>query len=98
MISPIISGACDFLPIDGPYRLGALYQQPIKVSDIRVLARYMDSAGKSLTIRFSLFDRNAGFLDFAGGYGTFIRLMRDIGFDFYRLDPHAENLFAKGFV
>ena len=37
------------------------------------------------------------FLDYGGGYGVFVRLMRDIGFDFYWQDKHTENLFAKGF-
>ena len=37
------------------------------------------------------------FLDYAGGYGVFTRLMRDIGFDFYWHDPYTQNLFANGF-
>nr|MBP9120701.1 class I SAM-dependent methyltransferase [Ignavibacterium sp.] len=34
---------------------------------------------------------------YAGGYGVFTRLMRDIGFDFYWHDPYTQNLFANGF-
>src|SRR5690606_10191648 len=37
------------------------------------------------------------FLDYAGGYGIFTRIMRDIGFDFYWDDPYTENLLSKGF-
>jgi hypothetical protein len=44
-----------------------------------------------------LFNKNARFLDFAGGYGVFTRLMRDIGFDFYWFDEYSNNIFAKGF-
>jgi len=36
-------------------------------------------------------------LDYAGGYGVFVRLMRDIGFDFYWQDKYTENLFVRGF-
>ena len=32
-----------------------------------------------------------------GGYGLLTRLMRDMGFDFYWLDPFAENFLARGF-
>jgi hypothetical protein len=32
-----------------------------------------------------------------GGYGMFVRLMRDGGFDFHREDPLCDNLFAQGF-
>jgi len=39
----------------------------------------------------------ARFVDFGGGYGMFVRLMRDYGFDFYRVDKYCQNLFAKGF-
>src|SRR5205823_12398163 len=36
-------------------------------------------------------------LDWAGGLGVFTRLMRDAGFQYFWLDPHAENRFARGF-
>lgn len=37
------------------------------------------------------------FLDFGGGHGVFVRMMRDLGFDFYWSDAFAENLYARGF-
>ena len=43
------------------------------------------------------FDANSKFLDYGGGYGLFVRLMRDKGFRFFRSDPHCENFFAKHF-
>jgi len=49
------------------------------------------------TLIYSLFDKKGRFLDFGGGYGVFVRLMRDVGFDFYWQDKHTDNLFAKGF-
>lgn len=36
-------------------------------------------------------------LDYAAGYGVFVRLMRDAGFRFHWMDPYATNLFARGF-
>lgn len=45
-----------------------------------------------------MFDRNGRFLDTAGGYGIFTRLMRDIGFDYYWEDEYSPNLVARGFV
>ena len=35
--------------------------------------------------------------NYAGGYGIFTRMMRDIGFDFYWLDKYADNLLTNGF-
>jgi hypothetical protein len=43
------------------------------------------------------FPQASRFVDYGGGYGMFVRLMRDKGFDFYRSDKYAKNLFAKQF-
>ena len=37
------------------------------------------------------------FLDYGGGYGILVRLMRDVGYDFYWFDKYSQNIFAKGF-
>ncbi|MBW8524710.1 class I SAM-dependent methyltransferase [Chryseobacterium chendengshani] len=44
-----------------------------------------------------LFPEAQFFLDFAGGYGLFVRAMRDKGYNFYRQDFYCENLFSKHF-
>ncbi len=36
-------------------------------------------------------------MDYGGGYGLFVRIKRDAGFDFYLWDKFTPNLFAKGF-
>jgi hypothetical protein len=36
-------------------------------------------------------------LDYAGGYGIFTRLMRDVGFEYFWMDPYATNALARGF-
>ena len=41
--------------------------------------------------------KNRSFLDYGGGYGIFVRLMRDYGLDFYWHDKYTSNLFAAGF-
>ena len=52
---------------------------------------------KASNIIFNIFNHEAKFLDYGGGYGLFVRLMRDLGFDFYWFDRFCTNLFAKGF-
>ncbi|WNC71195.1 methyltransferase domain-containing protein [Thalassotalea psychrophila] len=49
------------------------------------------------TLLICFFDIKAKFVDYAGGYGVFVRMMRDIGFDYYWDDKYTSNLFAKGF-
>jgi hypothetical protein len=44
------------------------------------------------------FDPAGKFVDYGGGYGLFVRMMRDTGFDFFLYDPLCDNLFARGFT
>ncbi|MBD1852324.1 glycosyltransferase [Cyanobacteria bacterium FACHB-502] len=45
----------------------------------------------------NFFNHDAKFIDYGGGYGLFVRMMRDLGFDFYWYDKFCQNIFAKGF-
>ena len=45
----------------------------------------------------AFFPQAQTFLDSGGGYGIFVRLMRDQGFDFQWYDKYTQNLFARGF-
>ncbi|WP_167881916.1 class I SAM-dependent methyltransferase [Leptospira jelokensis] len=40
---------------------------------------------------------NGKILDFGGGYGLLVRILRDFGLDAYWTDPYSINLFSKGF-
>jgi len=89
--------ACCFVQTEPPYWLNEAYQSPINISDTGVVTRNLLLALKtSLIIQF-LFNRKAKFIDYAGGWGIFTRLMRDIGFDFYWFDKYAKNEVARGF-
>ena len=88
---------CGFLQTEEPYWLEESYSESINISDTGYMQRNLLLSHK-LTILLSLFfDKNAKYLDYAGGYGVFVRLMRDIGFDFYWDDKFTTNLFARGF-
>lgn len=88
---------CNLLQTEEPYWLEEAYSNSINDTDVGLLNRNIQFAEKVKVLIYYLFERNGKFLDYAGGYGIFTRLMRDIGFDFYWNDPYTENLFAKGF-
>jgi hypothetical protein len=88
---------CNFLQTEDPYWLDEAYKSAIGKADTGILRRNQLFAKRSSAIISHFFDANNKFLDFAGGYGIFVRMMRDIGFDFYWGDPYAQNLFAKEF-
>ena len=88
---------CGYLQTEEPFWLEEAYKTSINDSDTGMLMRSLWHRNIASTLIYSLFDKKGQFLDFGGGYGVFVRLMRDVGFDFYWQDKHTDNLFAKGF-
>ena len=88
---------CGFLQTEEPYWMEEAYENPINISDTGYLSRNIYLSQKLTILLILFFNKKGKFLDYAGGYGVFVRLMRDIGFDFYWDDKYAKNLFALGF-
>jgi 2-polyprenyl-3-methyl-5-hydroxy-6-metoxy-1,4-benzoquinol methylase len=88
---------CGFIQTEEPYWLDEAYSEVINRSDIGLLARNLDLSKITKAALIFLFDRKKKFLDYGAGYGVFVRLMRDMGFDFYWMDKYSENIFAKDF-
>ena len=88
---------CGFLQTEEPFWLEEAYKESINISDTGIMVRNLYLSKITTLIIYFLFDKNKKFLDYAGGYGIFVRLMRDIGFDFYWYDKYSENLLARGF-
>jgi hypothetical protein len=88
---------CNFIQTEEPYWLDEAYKKTINISDTGLLARNIHLSKITSLIIYLFFNKKGKFLDFAGGYGVFTRLMRDIGFDFLWHDPYTSNLLAKGF-
>ncbi len=89
--------ACRFLHTERPYWLREAYSDAIVASDTGIVRRNLDSCGKAASIFTWMFGGKGKYIDLAGGYGLFTRLMRDIGFDYYWNDQYADNLLARGF-
>lgn len=92
-----LCGTCGFLQTETPYWLEESYGSAISAFDTGLIARNIGLSKKVSALVYFLFDHKASFLDYAGGYGVFTRLMRDAGFDFYWHDPYSQNLVARGF-
>ena len=90
-------GQCGFIQTEEPYWLTEAYSEAINESDVGIVSRNISYARLAKIIITAFFDSSGRFIDYAGGYGLFVRLMRDYGFDFYHFDKYCENLFAKGF-
>lgn len=88
--------ACGFIQTESPYWLEEAYSRAINISDVGLVGRNLETARVTKAVIGLFFRDDARFIDYGGGYGLFVRLMRDSGFDFYRYDPICENLFAYG--
>ncbi len=88
---------CEFIQTEHPFWLDEAYTNPIGIEDVGILKRNILFANRASAIISSFFDRKGTFIDYGGGFGIFVRLMRDIGYDFYWSDPYCENILSKGF-
>lgn len=88
---------CGFLQTEEPYWLLEAYQDPISKIDIGLISRNITLSVSSSAIIETFFDPQAHFLDYGGGNGMFVRLMRDRGYDFYYYDKYTKNIFSEGF-
>ncbi|HEV7621994.1 MAG TPA: class I SAM-dependent methyltransferase [Flavisolibacter sp.] len=88
---------CLFIQTDEPHWLRESYSSAITALDIGLVQRNIQFSNITVAIINLFFKKDEKFIDFGGGYGMFVRMMRDKGFDFYRQDMYCENLFAKNF-
>lgn len=88
---------CDYLQTEKPYWLKEAYQAAINQEDTGLVSRNFGLAKVVSVLVVGFFNKGAKYLDYAGGYGLFTRLMRDIGLNYYTEDPYCENLLARGF-
>ncbi len=88
---------CRFVQTEQPYWLAEAYSTALIAADVGAVERNLRLAGLTQTLIQQFFDPDASFLDYGGGYGLFVRLMRDRGFDFRWHDRYATNLLSMGF-
>lgn len=88
---------CLFIQTEEPYWLKEAYENVITSLDIGLISRNQYLLKTIPPIIDTVFADSKNYLDFGGGYGMFVRMMRDIGYNFYRQDIYCQNLFAGHF-
>jgi Glycosyl transferases group 1/Methyltransferase domain len=89
---------CRFVQTEAPYWLDEAYAEAITGSDVGLVTRNLRLAEVTKLLISGYFNPDAACLDYGGGYGLFVRLMRDTGFNFFWYDKFCRNLFAEGFA
>jgi hypothetical protein len=88
---------CAFVQASDPIWLSEAYETPINSMDTGCVSRTWHFARATAAVIGTVLRTDGPFLDFGGGYGLFVRHMRDVGFDFRWLDAYCKNLLAAGF-
>ena len=86
-----------FIQTEEPYWLPEAYSSAITKLDVGLPYRNINLSDTVSKVLVKDFNYKSTFLDYAGGYGLFTRLMRDKGFNFYNTDKFCQNLFAEYF-
>lgn len=89
---------CQSLETENPYWLDRSYADTTLIPDIRTLQRVMRM--KSLVYYLFIILRMSNsdaILDWGGGNGMLVRLLRNMGVDSYLLDAYVKNYYAVGY-
>ncbi|CAN5156403.1 hypothetical protein BH09BAC6_BH09BAC6_21170 [soil metagenome] len=86
-----------FIQTEDPFWLEEAYSSAITKLDIGLPYRNIHLSELVSKLLVTWFNYKGIFLDYAGGYGLFTRLMRDKGFNYYNTDKYCRNLFAEHF-
>lgn len=90
--------ACGSIQTETPFWLDEAYSTALVRADVGAVQRNIGLSEKTEAILSAIYGKApAEFLDYGGGHGLFVRLMRDRGFDFYWSDKYASNDYASGF-
>ncbi len=88
---------CGFVQTETPHWLAEAYGSAFTTTDTGTLQRSLILGKSALAVAYFFGGKNGRYVDYAGGYGTLTRLLRDWGLNFFSTDLYAENIIAKGF-
>lgn len=89
--------SCGYVQTETPYWLELSYSNSITLQDTGILARNLLNSRITLGTLFLLGGHSWRVVDYAGGLGILVRLLRDHGVDAYWQDKYSSNLLARGF-
>jgi hypothetical protein len=88
---------CSYVQTEKPSWLHEAYKSPIQPSDTGIMVRNLANVGEVIAALTLMGDLAAKVVDYAGGYGFLVRLLRDKGVNAFWADRYTENLVARGF-
>lgn len=95
-VAYFVCKACDFWFTEEPYWLDEAYSNAIAATDTGLVQRNLELARRLPRLLDALAPEGP-YVDWAGGHGLLVRLMRDAGYEFLWQDRYAENVLARGY-
>ncbi|MDD5460870.1 MAG: class I SAM-dependent methyltransferase [Methylococcales bacterium] len=88
---------CGYVQTESPHWLELAYTETINDSDTGIMSRNQVNARIVLVTMLMLGKVGGTLVDYAGGYGILVRLLRDYGINALWSDRYCQNLVARGF-
>ncbi len=88
---------CSYVQTEYPFWLEKAYSRSITASDTGIMIRNQINTNLVLSTLYLLGNINETVVDYAGGYGILVRMLRDLGVEALWSDKYSENLLASGF-
>lgn len=88
---------CGYVQTEKPFWLEQAYASTISTTDTGIMSRNLSNVSLVLATLILIKKKNSLVVDFAGGHGFLVRLLRDIGINALWSDPYCKNLVARGF-
>ena len=88
---------CGYVQTEEPDWLDIAYLSPINISDTGILVRNLSNVSLVLATLTTMKSKKSQVVDYAGGYGFLVRLLRDVGVEAFWADKYSENLVSRGF-
>lgn len=90
---------CGYLFTEEPYWLEESYSSAIASADTGIIDRniYFAEIVPVILYLLGIDVTESKFVDYAGGGGIFVRMMRDLGLDYYWYDKYCNNWVSNGF-
>lgn len=86
-----------YIFVAAPSWLEEAYSDALAITDTGALERNIRNADRVAEILVANDLANCNGIDIGGGYGLFVRAIRDRGMNFFWSDKYADNLLARGF-
>lgn len=89
--------SCGYVQTENPFWLDKAYTVAINDSDTGIVKRNQINTRLVVMTLLVMRRLRGRVVDFAGGYGLLVRMLRDLGIDALWRDQYCKNLVARGF-